>query len=857
MNASSFAPPTNDLGVLSDVAIDLELTSVCDAVCGFCPRDVMPDKKRFITMELVERLAAEIKTSRPMMVTLCGIGESLLHPKLDTIVRTLADTGVRVEMTSHGTRITRDRFVQLVDQGLSGFSFSVNAFSAETRKAVMRLPNFDKTLQNLQEVVELRVRSYPHVVIHVSFVVCNLNHHEVNSFVEFWRPKGVSKIWLHPVNNRNTLLSPDVKPVDIKHLARKYANDDLVQVDIFSDLDAEDDLCKIAKKMIFISADGEMRLCAMDYRRETSYGNLASDGLVDMHRDRLLRFLDGEMNQFCQGCDFCPSSIRKLAMPVPDIPTTSSIAQRDMNAASLAEQEAALAAFEQRVRNWAAAAAREPEGVYVTVETPVFKGGWLMPCIESVLYQTADRWVFSAHWDGGDELSRRVLDILARLDHPRLEITFGENRGIAHTHRVLTERATGDFVLTLDDDDMLTADAVEKFLAVVEAKPWVGIVRAKRDFIDETGEPVDADPWFPFEARHYQHGAVTDVFNHAQPALMSRAAYEKTSGWEGFEEYVFAGADCDIYIKVEEKAPIELLDAVLYRYRLSNRRTSLRITDNAAFDMWRRLADRALARLGLPLKRVNDRPPFKYERLPRPALTRDMVDAVILDAHRDAGLVQRTRESLIGAGVAEAAIHVTRDRNAGIAATARAVVFHIDAGVEIAGEDLDRLLAVMDEHDADVLSPRIVTERGVIEYGAPAFDDLGTPVVSGRGEPDGPAFAFVAPAAWLPPSVMLVRREVHRAVDGFDPAYGDAVLAGADFGLKARQRDFICVYAGSVTAVNYAPMPVTTFDPDVQRLQKRWESWADLMTPAPNQMTSAIWMQSTPVTTSSAATARS
>ena len=74
---------------------------------------------------------------------------------------------------------------------------------------------------------------------------------------------------------------------------------------------------------------------------------------------------------------------------------------------------------------------------------------------------------------------------------------------------------------------------------------------------------VQSDPWFPWEPRHYQHGMVTDLFNHSQPALVSRAAYERTSGWEGFEEFLFAGADCDIFTKVEEVAPVVLLDEVL------------------------------------------------------------------------------------------------------------------------------------------------------------------------------------------------------------------------------------------------------------------------------------------------------
>lgn len=307
---AAYEPPRD----LSEVAIDLELTSVCDAVCSFCPREVMPDKKRFISLDIVERLAADLREHRPIVVVLCGIGESLLHPQLDTIVATLAATGTRVEMTTHGARLTPQRFEQLVDLGLAGVHVSLNAMSGPTRQRVMKLKNFDKTIANVQGVLEMRRRGYGHVDVHVSFVVCDANHHEVPDFVEFWRPQGVSQIWLHPLNNRNGLRSPDVRPVDIRALADRYAGDDLVLVDIFGGLDEQDTLCKIARQMIFISADGEMRLCAMDYRRATSYGNLLRQTLTDMHRDKLRRYVGGEMRAFCGNCDFCPAPLRTIPL---------------------------------------------------------------------------------------------------------------------------------------------------------------------------------------------------------------------------------------------------------------------------------------------------------------------------------------------------------------------------------------------------------------------------------------------------------------------------------------------------------------------------------------------------------------
>ena len=301
---------------LREVAIDLEITSVCDAVCGFCPREFMPDKKRFMSMEIIERLADDLRDTGMFLVVLCGIGESTLHPQLDGIVSTLSKV-TKVEMTTHGgARLDTRRFEDLVAHGLTGLHFSLNAASADTHRRVMRLKDFDKTVENLQAILELKQKAYPDVVIHASFVVCDLNHHEVEPWVDFWRQRpGLRQLWLHPINNRAGLLSPDVTAVDLQPLAQKYAGDDLVLVDVFGHLHEEDNLCKIAKQMIFISAEGDMRLCAMDYRRATSYGNLVTHRLRDMHLDKVARYLRGEMNEFCNVCDFCPPGIKGVAVP--------------------------------------------------------------------------------------------------------------------------------------------------------------------------------------------------------------------------------------------------------------------------------------------------------------------------------------------------------------------------------------------------------------------------------------------------------------------------------------------------------------------------------------------------------------
>ncbi|MDJ0849068.1 MAG: glycosyltransferase [Myxococcota bacterium] len=466
----------------------------------------------------------------------------------------------------------------------------------------------------------------------------------------------------------------------------------------------------------------------------------------------------------------------------------------------------------------------------VSVEVPVFKGGWLQRCIDSVLYQSSPHWHLSLLWDGGDGESRRILEQLERRQHPRVTVHFAENRGIARARRFLTEHSRGEYILPLDDDDALPFHAVESFLAAAASRPWASVIRADRRFIDENGKIEDLAPWFAFEPRHYQHGMVTDLSNHAQPTLIRRSAYERTSGWEGFEDFRFAGEDCDLYLKLEEVGSIELLPETLYYYRLHGERASLVLTDEAAFEMWRRLADKTIARIGLPLRRTNDRPPFRYERLTGEAPSLEAIDFVLVaDPEQSQRFAEdRARRALAAGGVPEDAVHqVTRAGTAHLdeafARTTRPIVCLLDLGVEVDdAAPFQSLLAMMVELGADLAAPKIATEDGFILCADPGFAAPGRPDEAAAGEWDEGQHDGVTNALWLAEKLVLVRREVAAAVGGFDAGFETERAAMVDFCLKARQRDFRCGYIGAVGFTSSGPDARGDRRTDLARLEAKW-----------------------------------
>jgi hypothetical protein len=519
--------------------------------------------------------------------------------------------------------------------------------------------------------------------------------------------------------------------------------------------------------------------------------------------------------------------------------------QRDISGLSEVDFERVLQEFAQRLREWSAGTEDETPAdsklSVVSIETPVIKAGWLLPCIVSVLGQSSTRWHFSLLWDKGDERSRRILKILEHLRDPRISAYFGKGVGVARARKFLTEKTNADYILPLDDDDLLSPEAVERFLEAAEARPWSGIIRARRNFVDDTGRLIDMQDWFPFEPRHYQQGMTRDLYNHSQPYLISRRAYNQTAGWEGFKEYRFAGEDCDIFAKVEEVAEIELLDMVLYSYRLSDRRTSHELGTTAAEDMWKRLALKALERRGLPLTLNNSKQPFSYSAAPSVPAENDDFDLLIAPPERVDEAIEQTdprEEWSTRTGVAVDAIHVvTQDRD--ISKSISDVLKHSDQKYIciVRGEPpkdcqqtIQELVRELETHDADLIGPKAVDFQRRLLIADPYFDSELMPATAAKLQYDEGRFDYVMAAPWLPAVMLVIRRHVLRSIGGFDPDLAGN-LQDADFCLRARSRGFRCCYAGNVTAVGAFSPNADRPAEDKLRFLDRWSRFPELLFP--------------------------
>lgn len=132
------------------------------------------------------------------------------------------------------------------------------------------------------------------------------------------------------------------------------------------------------------------------------------------------------------------------------------------------------------------------EAPLVTIAIPAFKPGHFGACLDSALAQTYPRLQILVCDDSGGDILRQIADGCAALG--RIEwIANPVNLGGRANFIQCLERARGEFIKFLCDDDLLEPDCVERMVAAFRRDPEATLVFSRRQRIDEDGAPLPDD----------------------------------------------------------------------------------------------------------------------------------------------------------------------------------------------------------------------------------------------------------------------------------------------------------------------------------------------------------------------------
>ncbi|HLN98556.1 MAG TPA: glycosyltransferase [Pyrinomonadaceae bacterium] len=217
--------------------------------------------------------------------------------------------------------------------------------------------------------------------------------------------------------------------------------------------------------------------------------------------------------------------------------------------------------------------------------------------LASVRNQIYENWELCIADDASTEpWVRTRLRELANED-PRIRVCFRERNGnISLASNSAAAIATGDFFLFLDQDDLLTHDALAEVALHLSEHDTIDVLYSDDDKIDTEGNrfaPQFKPDWSPELLLSYMY------LSHL--LVVRKALFEQVNGFRpGFE----GSQDYDLALRVTERArSVAHLPYILYHWRVLRGSTAARgDAKPASFEAGRRAVAEALARRGVEAK---------------------------------------------------------------------------------------------------------------------------------------------------------------------------------------------------------------------------------------------------------------
>ena len=217
-------------------------------------------------------------------------------------------------------------------------------------------------------------------------------------------------------------------------------------------------------------------------------------------------------------------------------------------------------------------------------------GRFIADTLESAARQTYPNIEIVIVDDGSKDDSLKVIESFM-ASHPEVKVKLfknDDNRGCGRIKRQCVESSEGEYFCFLDPEDTMVPEAVATLMEVFKDHPEYGVVYCTHFLCNEKLEPQSVSTYpgkIPVGQSH-----LTSTEGHISAlALCKRYVYHQTSGINASYQ---VSEDQDLYLKMEEIAPVFYVDKPMYFYRKHDHNTSW--NESKVFDnfYWKYVCER-------------------------------------------------------------------------------------------------------------------------------------------------------------------------------------------------------------------------------------------------------------------------
>lgn len=480
----------------------------------------------------------------------------------------------------------------------------------------------------------------------------------------------------------------------------------------------------------------------------------------------------------------------------------------------------------------------------ISILMPVFRPPlvYLDRAIRSVLQQSFSNWELCLVDDGSNSPELTVLLQAYAASDARVKVAIAQrNGGISRASNAALGLASGSYVALLDNDDMLTVDAVETVTRALADEPDLDFLYSDECLIDENDLAV----------RLFSKPDWSPVLLYACMYSGHFTTYRKTvvESVGGFRPEFDFSQDYDLALRISDINPrVRHLSAYLYGWRLlpgsatQGGKPFARLTNVAALQDTLERRQYPGKALGYPVTNVIVREQSDNEPKVSIIVPSDNLDNIvatvtsILD-HTDYPNVEIlvvTNTSIIAEirrlEIASAITCVPYDRpfnfsdkcNVGAeAATGQFLVFYNDDVRVISPNWLYALLDVAVLDDVGAVAPKLLYENGLIQHAG---------MVTGVRRLVGTAFhtypsetsdhfgmaQYPREVSLLCGACVMVKTEVYRRIGGFDAHNAPINHSDVDLCFRIRECGLSCVYVSTASLKHIGHVSIGKVEAEAQ-----------------------------------------
>jgi radical SAM protein with 4Fe4S-binding SPASM domain len=285
--------------------IAVEINNTCNLDCLMCSTKRATRAKGNMPVSLFERIVTDIlKPLNRKSVVLHTVGEPLMHPEFDHILRILRKEGIKLVLTTNA--LLADRYLASFYDNREVFSrinVSIDGACKSTYEEVRRGGDFDRLIQNLELLYTFSQKGFYKIPLSLQ---CAVNKKNINEIPLFYRVFGKyfqSNLCFACMTSIGAVRDD---PVFFREFNILPGN----TVERFAP-------CKLPGCAVYILIDGRISACCRDYNGELIMGDINSEEVMSVwnsHRYAELRRLHRERRTsqipLCRDCYTFPIEVR-------------------------------------------------------------------------------------------------------------------------------------------------------------------------------------------------------------------------------------------------------------------------------------------------------------------------------------------------------------------------------------------------------------------------------------------------------------------------------------------------------------------------------------------------------------------